>query len=112
MPAKKTPAEGTPATGTPSTTRTAPQPSEPGLEPGTPEYRAQLGKLLGEVKQLLDSNSFSSVSRFRTLQRLLVNHPEAPAIADIGKLIEEMRFRDALEQLQTLPLDSTNGGED
>ena len=49
---------------------------------------------------------------FRALQRLLVNHPEAPAIADIGKLIEEMRFRDALEQLQALPLDYTTGGED
>ncbi len=107
--AKKTTAKGT--TDAPLTARTAPQQPEPGLGPETPEHREQLGKLLGEVKLLLDSSSFSSVSRFRTLQRLLANHPEAPAIAGIGKLIEEMRFRDALEQLQALPLDSTTGGE-
>ncbi len=76
---------------------------------GSPEHTEQVRKLLADVQLLLRSHSFSSVSRFRSLQQLLKEHPEAASIAAIGKLIEEMRFPEALEQLQSLSLEPATG---
>ena len=83
-----------------------------GEDTSSPERAEEVRKLLADVQLLLRSHSFSSVSRFRSLQRLLKDHPEAEAIAAIGKLIDEMRFPEALEQLQALPLDPTTGAKE
>lgn len=87
-------------------------PAAAGPEAGSPEHAEKVRTLLAEVQLLLRSHSFSSVSRFRSLQQLLKDHPEAAAIAAIGKLIEEMRFREALDQLQALPLEHTTGAKE
>ena len=78
--------------------------------PGSPEHAGRVATLLADLQLLLRSHSFSSVAKYRSLQQLLIGHPEAAAIAAIGKLIEEMRFREALEQLQTLRLDDADPG--
>jgi len=87
-------------------------PAAAGPEAGSPEHAEKVRTLLAEVQLLLRSHSFSSVSRFRSLQQLLKDHPEAAAIAAIGKLIEEMRLREALDQLQALPLEHTTGAKE
>jgi hypothetical protein len=52
------------------------------------------------------------VSRFRALQQLLKDHPDAAAIAAVGKLIEEMRFPEALDQLRALHLEPATGAKE
>lgn len=79
-------------------------------EQGSPEHAERVAKLLADLQLLLRSHSFSSVAKYRSLQQLLAGHPEAAAIAVIGKLIEEMRFREALERLETLRLDDAAAG--
>ena len=99
----------TPAREPAATTAPAKAPAAAGPEAGSPEHAEKVRSLVAEVQLLLRSHSFSSVSRFRSLQQLLKDHPEAEAIAAIGKLIEEMRFREALDQLQALPLEHATG---
>ena len=62
------------------------------MDTSPPERAEEVRKLLADVQLLLRSHSFSSVSRFRALQRLLKDHPEAEAIAAIGKLFIWIRI--------------------
>ena len=102
----------TPAREPATTAAPAKAPAAAGPEAGSPEHAEKVRSLVAEVQLLLRSHSFSSVSRFRSLQQLLKDHPEAAAIAAIGKLIEEMRFREALDQLQALPLEHATGAKE
>ena len=102
----------TPAREPAATAAPAKAPAAAGPEAGSPEHAEKVRSLVAEVQLLLRSHSFSSVSRFRSLQQLLKDHPEAAAIAAIGKLIEEMRFREALDQLQALPLEHATGAKE
>ncbi len=102
----------TPAREPAATTAPAKAPAAAGPEAGSPEHAEKVRTLVAEVQLLLRSHSFSSVSRFRSLQQLLKDHPEAEAIAAIGKLIEEMRFREALDQLQALALEHATGAKE
>jgi hypothetical protein len=67
--------------------------------------KAALGKLLGELTPLLESNKFAAVSRFSALKALVAGTYLSQAIEALNAPLQNMRFDQVLEGLRQIDLD-------
>jgi hypothetical protein len=84
-------------------------PHAPGLPPAPVTFRpldkAALGKLLGELTPLLESNKFAAVSRFSALKALVAGTHLSQAIEALNAPLQNMRFDQVLQGLRQIDLD-------
>ncbi len=66
------------------------------------ENRETILNLLDELDTLLSKNMFNAITHFKKLQTMLINHPAAPYFTNLEKLINDMEFDVAREQLTQL----------
>jgi signal transduction histidine kinase len=64
--------------------------------------REDIKAILDELDQSLTKNMFSAVGQFKTLQKRLEGSEMAPRFIEIGQLVNEMKFEQALNQLHQL----------
>ena len=70
-----------------------------------PVDKAALGKLLGELTPLLESNKFAAVSRFSALKALVAGTYLSQAIEALNAPLQNMRFDQVLQGLRQIDLD-------
>jgi hypothetical protein len=61
--------------------------------------RAQALQLVAEIEPLIKHNKFNAISHFNLLQELMDGTLVAAELGQIGRLLEEFRFRQALTRL-------------
>lgn len=62
----------------------------------------EMHDLLDELERLLEKHMFNAVTQFKLIQNLLDGSPAAPRFETLGKLINEMKFEQALKHLGQL----------
>jgi CheY-like chemotaxis protein len=63
---------------------------------------AKIASALSEIKQLLENRSFGAGKQVDELDRLLKGRPVQKELADVKKLVERYRFKEALQALDKL----------
>ncbi|MDD5296769.1 MAG: ATP-binding protein [Rhodocyclaceae bacterium] len=71
---------------------------------------SRMGRLIAEIMPLLAQNRFDAIGRFKELEAAAAESDAAPELAEIGRLLEELRFDQVQERLHTLAL--SQGWED
>lgn len=69
-------------------------------------------QMLAELDQLLSRNMFIAVERYKELQALSADQPLPSHFTEMGKLINEMKFEEARQELQLLQHCLTRSGSD